>query len=172
MAKFLITGDPGSGKSALAEALARRGYTAYDTDDLPDVTRLEDTAGRPVDWPEPPVDWSRYGWNWQEEGLRARLASAGTVFVAAIVSNQEEYYSWFDAIFVLVADVATLRQRLLSRNGYGKHPAELAEILDGHAERVAELLSAPQAVAIDAARPLQRVVNDVIACTQAREATA
>ena len=169
MAKFLITGDPGSGKSALAEALARRGYTAYDTDDLPDVTRLEDTAGRPVDWPEPPVDWSRYGWNWQEAGLRERLASAGTVFVAAIVSNQEEYYSWFDAIFVLVADVATLRQRLLSRNGYGKHPAELAGILDGHAERVAELLSAPQAVAIDAARPLERVADDVIAYTQARE---
>lgn len=70
---------------------------------------------------------------------------------------------------MLVADVATLRQRLLSRNGYGKHPAELAGILDGHAERVAELLSVPQAVAIDAARPLERVADDVIAYTQARE---
>ncbi len=97
------------------------------------------------------MGWSRYSWNWQEAGLRERLASAGTVFVAAIVSNQEEYCSWFDAIFVLVADVATLRQRLLSRNGHGKDPAELAGILDGHAERVAELLSAPHAVAIDGA---------------------
>jgi hypothetical protein len=49
VAKFLITGDPGPGKSALAGALARRGFAAYDTDGLTDVTRLEDTAGRPVD---------------------------------------------------------------------------------------------------------------------------
>lgn len=167
MAKFLVTGDPGSGKSALAEALTRRGYTAYDTDDLPDVTRLEDTAGRPVDWPEPPVDWSRYGWNWQEAGLRERLASAETVFVAAVVSNQEQYYSWFDAIFVLITDLASLRQRLLSRDGYGKHPVELAGILDGHAERAAELLSAPHAVAIDATRPVERVADDVISRAQA-----
>jgi hypothetical protein len=34
------------------------------------------------------------------------------------------------------------------------------------------MLSVPQAVAIDAARPLERVADDVIACTQAREATA
>ncbi|HEX6526556.1 MAG TPA: AAA family ATPase [Streptosporangiaceae bacterium] len=167
MARFLITGDPGSGKSALAEALTRRGCTAYDSDDLPGVTRLEDAAGRPVDWPDPPVDWLRYGWNWQEAGLRDLLASAETVFVAAVVSNQEQYYSWFDAIFVLVADPATLRQRLLSRDGYGKHPAELAGILDGHAERTAELLSAAHAVAVDAARPLERVADDVFARAQA-----
>jgi ubiquinone biosynthesis protein UbiJ len=49
---------------------------------------------------------------------------------------------------------------------------QLAGILDGHAERVTELLSAPQVVAIDAARPLERVAGDVIAYTQAREATA
>ena len=35
------------------------------------------------------------------------------------------------------------------------------------AERAAELLSAPHAVAIDATRPLERVADDVIACAQA-----
>ena len=164
MAKFLITGDPGSGKSTLAKELGRRGYAAYDADDLPDVTRLEDAAGRPADWPEPPLDWSRYAWNWQEEGLRERLASAGTVFVAAIASNQDKFYSWFDAIFVLVAGPAVLRERLDGREGrYGRHPAELAEILGGHAERVAGMLSPPHAVAVDATRPLQEVAEDVIA---------
>jgi len=164
MAKFLITGDPGSGKSTLARELARRGYAAFDTDDLPDVTRLEDTAGRPADWPEPPLDWSRYAWNWQEDGLRERLASAGTVFVAAIATNQDKFYSWFDAIFVLVAEPAVLCQRLDGREGrYGRHPAELAEIIDGHAKRIVGMLSPPHAVAIDAARPLEQVAADVIA---------
>jgi AAA domain len=166
MPKFLITGDPGVGKSALAKELARRGYVAYDTDDLPDVTRLEDVAGRPVRWPKPPLDWSRYAWNWQEAGLRERLASAETVLVAARTTNQEKYYSWFDSILVLVADPGTLRQRLGERRGhrYGRHPAELARILDGHAARVARLLSPPHAVAIDAAQPLKQLAANVIEC--------
>lgn len=106
MASYLITGDPGAGKSAVARLLAGRGYAAYDTDDLPDLTRLEGKDGQPADWPQPPVDWSQYGWSWQQTALRKLLAGAGTVFVAAVVSNQERYYSWFDAIFVLVADPA------------------------------------------------------------------
>jgi gluconate kinase len=167
MPKLLITGDPGVGKSALARELARRGYAAYDTDDLPDVTRLEDAAGRPVGWPKPPLDWSRYAWNWQEAGLRERLASAETVLVAARTTNQERYYSWFDSILVLVADPGTLRQRLENREGhrYGRHPAELARILDGHAARVARLLSPPHAVAIDGAQPLEQLAADVIGWT-------
>jgi hypothetical protein len=87
-----------------------------------------------------------------------KLASAETAFVATLASNQQEYYSWFDAVFVLVADAATLRQRLLHRTGndYGKHPAELAATLNTHIARQAELLSAPHAVAIDATRPLEQ----------------
>ena len=42
MASYLITGDPGAGKPAVAGALARLGHAAYDTDDMPAVTRLED----------------------------------------------------------------------------------------------------------------------------------
>lgn len=167
MPSYLITGDPGAGKSAVAKLLAGRGYAAYDTDDLPDVTRLEDRAGKPADWPQRPVDWSRYRWNWQEAALRKLLTGAGPVFVAAVVSNQERYYCLFDMIFVLVADPATLRRRLAGRGGndYGKHPDELAGILDYHEERVAELLSAPHAVAIDATRPLEQVADDILART-------
>jgi len=168
VAKYLITGDAGSGKSTVAQALAERGYRAHDTDDLPEVTRLEDHAGRPVEWPEGPVDWSEYAWNWQEAGLRKLLAGIGTVFVAAIVSNQARFYPLFEEILVLVVDPATLRDRLLSRteNDFGKHPDELAGILSYHAELQRELLSAPRAVAIDATRPLEVVVDEIIAQTR------
>jgi AAA domain len=168
VAKYLITGVAGSGKSTVAQALSERGYRAYDTDDLPEVTRLEDRGGRPVEWPEGPVDWSEYAWNWQEAGLRKLLAGPGSVFVAAVVSNQARFYPLFEAILVLVADPATLRNRLLSRteNDYGKHPDELAGILSYHAELERELRSAPRAAAIDATRPLQAVVDEIIARTR------
>jgi hypothetical protein len=167
VAKYLITGDAGSGKSTVVQALARRGYPSYNTDDMPDVTRLEDHNGRPVEWPEGPVDWSKYAWNWQEAGLQKLLVGAETVFVAAIVSNQARFYHLFEAILVLIVDPGTLRHRLLSRteNDYGKHPDELAGILGYHAELERELLSAPGAAAIDATKPLDVVVDEIIAQT-------
>jgi hypothetical protein len=121
-----------------------------------------------VEWPEGPVDWSEYAWNWQEAGLRKLLAGPGSVFVAAIASNQARFYSLFEAILVLVVDPVTLRNRLLSRteNDYGKHPDELVGILSYHAELERELRSAPRAAAIDATRPLQAVVDEIIARTR------
>ena len=168
MATYLITGDAGSGKSTVAQVLARRGYRSYDTDNMPDVTRLEDSTGRPAEWPEGPVDWSKYAWNWQEAGLQKLLIGARTAFVAAIVSNQARFYSLFEEIFVLVVDKGTLRHRLLSRteNDYGKHPDELAGILSYHPMLERELLSAPGAVAIDATKPLDAVVHEIIVRTR------
>jgi broad-specificity NMP kinase len=170
--RYLITGDSGSGKTTVADALAARGFYAYSTDDEPGVTRLEDGDGRPTEWPDPPVDWSKVAWNWQEGPLLDLLAAAETVFVAAVTSNQERYYHLFDAIFVLIVDEATTRHRLLSRtdNDYGKDPEELARNLRGHAAFQRELLAAPRAVAIDALRPVEAVVDDIIARTQATTA--
>ena len=50
MRAYLITGNPGSGKSALAAELARRGLITVDADDL---AFWEDKAGVRVD--QPPV---------------------------------------------------------------------------------------------------------------------
>jgi broad-specificity NMP kinase len=164
VASFLITGSPGCGKSCVSAELRQRGYAAYDTDDIPAVTRMEFLDGTPAGWPGSPIDWSRYAWNWQGTGLRALLASSDIVFVAAVVSNQERYYHLFEAIFVLTADTETLRRRLLSRTGndYGKHPDELAGVLAYHPQRQRELLADPRAVAIDGTRPVGQVASDIL----------
>jgi hypothetical protein len=47
-----------------------------------------------------------------------------------------------------------------------QHPDELAGILSYHAELERELLSAPGAVEIDATRPLEVIVNEIIARTR------
>ncbi|MBI2008855.1 AAA family ATPase [Candidatus Saccharibacteria bacterium] len=164
--KYLITGNAGTGKSSVVEELKQRGFTAYNTDDLPEVTRFEYKAtSQPAVRPEPPTDWSTYAWNWQEGGLRKLLESADTVFVAAIVSNQERFYSLFHNIFVLTADVETIRHRLQNRdtNDYGKNPEQLKEILEGHEEFQRNLLNVPTATEIDSRQPLKKVVDQIIA---------
>ena len=45
MPAFLVTGNPGSGKSALARELGRRGLQAIDPDDDPELAYSEDAAG-------------------------------------------------------------------------------------------------------------------------------
>jgi hypothetical protein len=158
MPKFLITGDSGSGKSALAEALARRGYTTYDTDDLPDVTPLEDAAGRPAGWPQPPVDWSSYGWNWQAAGLREswraprRHLSRRSHRTSRSITPGSTRFSSLSLTLPRCASACCTGPATTTAST----PAELAATLNTHIARQAELLSAPHAVAIDATRPLEQ----------------
>ena len=39
--KCLVTGQAGSGKSTVASELVRRGFVAYDTDSMPEVTGFD-----------------------------------------------------------------------------------------------------------------------------------
>jgi len=58
MPAFLVTGNPGSGKSALAAGRVRRGVAAIDPDDDPELAYWEDAAGRRVSGPpHPDRDW-------------------------------------------------------------------------------------------------------------------
>ena len=60
--KVLVTGQAGSGKSSVAAELARRGFAAYDTDAMPEVTGFDSVeTGVPPTREEisHPIDFSR-----------------------------------------------------------------------------------------------------------------
>jgi predicted ATPase len=124
MGKYLITGRPGSGKTTVIESLKQRGFHAFNTDDMPEITKLEEQeTGKPVPWPEGPVDWTRYIWNWQEAGLRNLLQTESDIFIGAIVGNQQKFYPLFDKIFALTVSTETLQKRLDSH----AHPRTVQE---------------------------------------------
>ena len=53
MGKYFITGREGSGKITVIKVLQGRGFTAYNTDDLPETTKLQNKeTGKVIPWSE------------------------------------------------------------------------------------------------------------------------
>jgi predicted ATPase len=89
MAKVLITGMSGTGKSATLAELERRGHRVVDTDD--------------PGWSTWVMDAEEIGGGeclWVEERMTELLdlGDPRTLFVQGCVRNQRKYYERFDAI--------------------------------------------------------------------------
>lgn len=146
MARILVTGMSGTGKSSALRELARRGHRTVDTD--------SDRWSRWVTLPDGSADWI-----WREDAIYELLAGNDDLFVAGCKSNQGRFYPLFDQIVLLSAPAEVLLARIAARddNPYGKNAAERAEIL-GCLETVEPRLRATATVEIDASAPLAEVV--------------
>jgi dephospho-CoA kinase len=162
MGKYLITGRPGSGKTTVIEALKRRGFQAFNTDDMPEVTKLEDQeTGKPVPWPEGVVDWKRYIWNWQEAGLRKLLQTEDDVFIGGIVGNQQKFYPLFDTIFALTISAETLRTRL-DNHAHSRTDHEKEQAIAVHYDKQARF-EKQELVLIPADGSVDEIIDNILA---------
>jgi hypothetical protein len=148
----------GTGKSTALTELGRRGFRVVDTD-LPGWS----------EWIEDEADAEGGGWFWREERIAELLASEDerTLFVSGCVSNQGKFYDRFDAIVLLSApgDVILRRVDHRTTNEYGKNLAE-RELILFHLDSVEPLLRATCTHEIDASRPLDEVVDALVAIGQ------
>jgi shikimate kinase len=158
MARVLVTGMSGTGKSSALAELGRRGYRVVDTDDPGWREYREDV--------ESSDELRRGEWLWVEERITALLDSddGRSLFVQGTVRNQSRFYDRFDAVVLLSASADVILDRIARRttNNYGKAPVERAMILDDLAT-VEPLLRAGCTHELDAGRPLDVVVADLIA---------
>ncbi len=164
MPAYLITGEPGAGKSSLAVELRRRGYLAYDADNTPGLAFHADPAtGQPIT--EKRDHYADTDWLWDAALLRALLDSGETVLLAGVSSNQEAFYPLFARIFVLTIDAETLTQRLQHRQpgDYGMHPEELRYVLRTFEDWTRQMIEEEGAIPIDATQPLAQVADAIIA---------
>jgi len=147
MRRILLTGMSGTGKSAVIEALADRGFKAIDTD---------------YGWCEEAQDGE---WLWIEPTIQLLLSTEDTdvLFVAGCASNQAKFYDEFDLIILLSAPAELLVQRIGDRSGnpFGKSPQELAQVL-GDLESVEPLLRRGADAEVATDRPLDEVVDEVV----------
>lgn len=156
MARVLVTGMSGTGKSTVLAELQCRGHRVVDTDE---PGWQQETA-----LPDGSVDR-----RWHEERMDALLARHVALFVSGCVSNQGAFYDRFDAVVLLSLPLDVLLQRVEERtnNAYGKDSAEREQIVRDF-QAVQPLLRRRATAEIDTRRPLDQVVDAVE--TLAREA--
>jgi broad-specificity NMP kinase len=161
MARVLVTGISGTGKSSALADLGRRGYRVVDTDD---PGWREYRA-----YPEPLDELHRGEFLWVQERMDALLNSEDgrSLFVGGGVRNQAKFYDRFDAVVLLTAPVAVMLDRIAHRttNTYGKSAVERREILADLAE-IEPILRHGCTHELDANRPLKEVVADLISIEQ------
>ena len=109
MARVLVTGMSGTGKTTVLDELRCRGHitvdTGYDNWQLPDRT-------------------------WDERRMQRFLESNPDVVVSGTVDNQGRFYDRFEHVVLLSVPLDVLIERVRSRtnNPYGKTSEQQAEI--------------------------------------------
>ncbi|MFI7461194.1 AAA family ATPase [Nonomuraea sp. NPDC049646] len=151
MAKILVTGMSGTGKSTALEMLAARGHRAVDTD--------TDQWSHWVTLPDGSTDWV-----WRKPAVSDLLADhgEGALFVAGCKSNQGRFYPRFDHVVLLSAPAEIMLARIATRtnNPFGKRPEEREAVLRDLAD-VEPLLRATSTLEIDASAPIDHVVQQL-----------
>jgi hypothetical protein len=154
VAAYLITGNPGAGKSTMVAELTRRGLTALDTDD---IAGWVDELGRPAKQPpQATPDWlASHQWVWTRAAIEHTIQTAHTdqVFFCGIARNQLDMLDLFELIFLLTLDDRTQMERLDKASNADRNNAQRAQIIEGRAPFEQEMRDAG-AVVLDGRRPV------------------
>src|SRR5580692_3142530 len=110
VARVLVTGMSGTGKTTVLDELRRRGHLTVDTD----------YGG-----------WQSPEGRWDEARMAELLAGNSDLVVSGAVENQGRFYDRFDHVVLLSAPVHVLLDRVQQRtnNSYGKSVEQQAEIV-------------------------------------------
>ncbi|MBM3715343.1 MAG: ATP-binding protein [Actinobacteria bacterium] len=142
MARVLITGMSGTGKSTVLDVLASRGYLTVDTD----LYGWTDGEGGP----------------WDATRMGDLLRTERTVVVSGAAENQGDFLDRFEHVVLLSVpvEVAIERVRTRSNNSYGRTIEEQDRIRRHFAE-VEPLLRRSATAELDGRLPLARLADEV-----------
>lgn len=159
MNRILITGMSGTGKTAVIQELAGRGYPAHDLD-TPEWSEWIEAAPSDGLTPVQGKDWV-----WRESRVRALLSGAdgGTLFVSGCAENMHRLFPLIDCIILLTAPAETIVARLAARapGGYGHAADERRKVLTLIAT-VEPLLRKSADREIDTRKPVQATVDEIL----------
>jgi shikimate kinase len=159
MKRVLITGMSGTGKSAVIQELASRGYPAHDLD-TPEWSEWIDAAPSDDLTPVQGKDWV-----WQESRVRELLSGFqdGTLFISGCAENMGRLFPLIDCIILLSAPVETIVERLATRSpGKYGHVAEQRRKVVDLISTVEPLLRESADQEIDTRKPVRATVDEIL----------
>jgi hypothetical protein len=180
MPLLYVTGLAATGKSAILAELLTRGYRAYGVDEDSYADWISQETGEPEPMPAL-ADLDFPSWYkthyWLLNGpriteLSQQAAESGDpVFLCGVADGDKEVWHLFSQVIALVADLATLRQRIAVRdNLFGKEPEQFADIARWH-DGYERSYRSFGTVIIDATRPLHQVVDQILVIAAAENQT-
>jgi adenylate kinase family enzyme len=171
---YLIEGVSGTGKTSVCKELQRRGYHAINGDrEL--AYQGDPETGEPTDdlTQEPSAIFTHEHHIWDLEKVKAFVANQdeAVTFFCGHSRNFSKFIGLFDGVFILDVDLDTLNQRIdqrvaLDPTDWGAKPTEWELIVRLHQTK--EDIPG-SGVTIDATRPLEHVVDEILTRTQTVE---
>lgn len=168
---YLIEGVSGTGKTAVAEELQRRGYHVLHGDQELKY-RGDPKTGEPLVEPAHANEWDKAVWQqehllWDIDKVKSVIAdhSKEISFFCGGSRNFSRFIDLLNGVFILdVRDLDTLYRRLDERvardpTDFGGKPEEKELVARLHATK--EDIPG-SGVVIDAAQPLERVVDEIL----------
>lgn len=157
--RVLVTGMSGTGKTAVINELARRGYRAVDLDS-PIWSHWVDSS--PDDPLTPGVGRD---WVWREDRVRELLSDCGEefLFVSGCAENMAELFDLIDKVILLSAPLETIIGRVSARSGagYGQQADEQRKIAELVA-KIEPLLRQSADIEVDTQQPVDRTVDQIL----------
>jgi hypothetical protein len=164
---YLIEGVSGSGKTAVATELHRRGFHAIHGDrEL--AYQGDPETGLPIaPAPDgPTASWMSEHHIWDVEKVRASIANRdeAVTFFCGGSRNSSKFIDLLDGVFVLEVDLDTMNRRIDER--VARDPTDFGGTAEER-ELIARLYAARESVPtnatrIDAVAPIARVVDDIL----------
>jgi shikimate kinase len=162
--RVLITGMSGTGKSAVIQELAARGYRAFDLD-TPEWSEWVDADPSDLLTPAKGKDWI-----WREDRVRALLSepAPGVLFVSGCAENMDRLFPLIDLVILLSAPTATIMERLEARSssGFG-HTAEQRAKVARLVSTIEPLLRESADYEIDTNKPIHAAVDEILRLSSA-----
>lgn len=165
MKKVFITGISGTGKTAIAEALKKRGINAIDMDMYDLCCWMNKLDGKRVDY-EAKLDKTfidSHIWVCDIELLKKMLDTEDVVVMLGHPENTEEILPLFDKFILLQCKPETFLKRILERkdNDFGKDETAQQHLLDTYEKFEKEMLN-KGAISINVDILLDEVVNNIV----------
>jgi broad-specificity NMP kinase len=165
---YLVEGSSGTGKSAVWEELRKRGYTAINGDrEL--AYRGDPETGRRSARQHGPTEGPGFGSHiWDVDKVReiASKTDDDVAFFCGGSRNFRKFLDVFDKVFVLDADIETLRKRLDRRTAEDWDVTDPANCTDFVLRLHVTKENLPEGITINTARPIGEVVDALLELTK------